>query len=296
MVVLFGATGQLCNRLFSISAFVSNTLEHGYSLKCMGFEEYYLLFEDINKTTNDKNIKFNEPLFFNLVKAKGYYKLGSLLRRLKKPLGFSYFGLYEKGGDLNQVLYKEAVKKHRHLLVAGWPYWDVENFVKHSDFLRKVFTPKAEYADVADSFIAKHQEGYDVLVAVHVRRGDYKEYYNGMFYYEDEQYLKMIEYLQLQFHANSQKAKFIVFSNEKVNISSATATVVKANMNAICDLTAMASCNYIIGPPSTFSMWASFYGQVPYKCILEPQHEIALADFSPVIAPNTYANGKHIID
>jgi hypothetical protein len=53
------------------------------------------------------------------------------------------------------------------------------------------------------------------------------------------------------------------------------------------DLYALASCDYIIGPPSTFSQWASFYGNVPrymvnYKAEQfygVPSHEPRLGDF-----------------
>ena len=31
----------------------------------------------------------------------------------------------------------------------------------------------------------------------------------------------------------------------------------------IGDLYSLAACDYIIGPPSTYTQWASFYGQVP---------------------------------
>jgi hypothetical protein len=42
---------------------------------------------------------------------------------------------------------------------------------------------------------------------------------------------------------------------------------------------ALASCDYIVGPPSTFSLWASFYGQVPLCFLQKPDEPLALANF-----------------
>jgi hypothetical protein len=42
------------------------------------------------------------------------------------------------------------------------------------------------------------------------------------------------------------------------------------------DLYSLAQCDYLIGPPSTYSMWASFYGRVP-MCQLPKNHELVEA-------------------
>ncbi|MFN5837557.1 MAG: hypothetical protein ACK47J_12755, partial [Pseudanabaena sp.] len=45
------------------------------------------------------------------------------------------------------------------------------------------------------------------------------------------------------------------------------------------DLYSMAKCDYLIGPPSTYSMWASFYGMVPLLHIYDKHQIINLKDF-----------------
>ncbi|MCW3058345.1 MAG: hypothetical protein JWQ02_166, partial [Capsulimonas sp.] len=41
----------------------------------------------------------------------------------------------------------------------------------------------------------------------------------------------------------------------------------------------LSECDYILGPPSTFTAWASFYGQKPLYKILEPEAAVSLDDF-----------------
>ncbi len=45
------------------------------------------------------------------------------------------------------------------------------------------------------------------------------------------------------------------------------------------DMYALASCDYLIGPPSTFTMWASFYGKVPLNIIRRSDQSQQLSDF-----------------
>lgn len=41
----------------------------------------------------------------------------------------------------------------------------------------------------------------------------------------------------------------------------------------------MSKCDYLIGPPSTFTMWASYIGKVKYYHIENDSGEIRLSDF-----------------
>ena len=50
----------------------------------------------------------------------------------------------------------------------------------------------------------------------------------------------------------------------------------------------LAECDYIVGPPSTFSTWASFYGNVPIYRITDPSAEFSIADFKVLIPGMDY--------
>ena len=45
------------------------------------------------------------------------------------------------------------------------------------------------------------------------------------------------------------------------------------------DLYSLTQCDLIVGPPSTFSGWASFYGSVPLNCITHKNQIIQTSDF-----------------
>lgn len=45
------------------------------------------------------------------------------------------------------------------------------------------------------------------------------------------------------------------------------------------DMYTLAECDYIFGPPSTYTMWASFYGKRPLQKIREKNQRIDFDKF-----------------
>lgn len=45
------------------------------------------------------------------------------------------------------------------------------------------------------------------------------------------------------------------------------------------DMYAPAGCDYIVGPPGSFSNWASFYGQAPIHLLYDLNEAISLQSF-----------------
>ena len=60
------------------------------------------------------------------------------------------------------------------------------------------------------------------------------------------------------------------------------------------DLYCLSKCDYLFGPPSTYSMWASFTGLVPYAVLDHPEQKLLLTDFLPVQEKNTYVGGATV--
>jgi hypothetical protein len=54
----------------------------------------------------------------------------------------------------------------------------------------------------------------------------------------------------------------------------ASRNVVCGTGHAVQDMYAFAECDYLVGPPSTFTGWASFYGNVPLCPLLSAGAEI----------------------
>ena len=77
--------------------------------------------------------------------------------------------------------------------------------------------------------------------------------------------------------------RFIIFSNDdKLNISNYSSSFkdVGISKNTVpTDHYLLSKCDYIIGPPSTFSLWASYMGETLYYHILSDNDSMDLNKF-----------------
>ncbi|MDH4129338.1 MAG: hypothetical protein OEV44_11315, partial [Spirochaetota bacterium] len=93
-------------------------------------------------------------------------------------------------------------------------------------------------------------------------------------------YLDKLLQIKELFKNTGKDVSFLFCSNEKIdknlfkeiNVNFGTGHLLE-------DLYSLAECDYIIGPPSTFSSWASFYGNVPLLQLLTKDQKIEISDF-----------------
>ena len=183
----------------------------------------------------------------------------------------------QKWHENNYELYEKQILKHKKsiILVKSW-YFRCNDYISmYRDYFVKKYTPinlnSEEYNNIKNQF-----KNYDLKVGIHIRRGDYKEWNDGLYYYEDDVYYDIIE--QFSNLYKNKKILFILFSNEEINL--------KPNYDYIIskckwyeDHSLMSICDYLIGPPSTFTSWASFIGNVPTYHIKDKHKNIELSDF-----------------
>jgi hypothetical protein len=80
---------------------------------------------------------------------------------------------------------------------------------------------------------------------------------------------------------SGRKVAFFVCSDEPRQASEFTGlTVVIGAGPPVVDLYALTGCDYVLGPPSTFSQWASFYGNKPLYHLRDHDVQIELDKFA----------------
>ena len=138
--------------------------------------------------------------------------------------------------------------------------------------------------------------GRTLIVGVHIRRGDYKTFIGGRFYYDDLVYeQRMGEIVDL---CKDRDVCFYLASNEEVPESLAknfnTFSIPKANTAE--DLYALSKCDILLGPPSTFTGWASYLNDIPIYYIYDKEKKIeSLDSFSPLKDASHYADGRELL-
>jgi hypothetical protein len=172
------------------------------------------------------------------------------------------------------------ISRSRACFVQGWQFRANASLHKHAAQIRQIFTPAAEFREHLDRYLAANITPGQLLVGVHIRHGDYRTFENGRYFYTLDQYAQVMQnILQL---LGPENVTFMISSNVAVPAQALNMpqyTLVSAPGHELLDLYALARCHYIAGPPSTYSMWASFYGEVPLYMIREPDRPFTLAEF-----------------
>jgi len=272
MVIISNESGQLANRLILFAHFVANATEYRYQVANPSFHDYASYFPSLSNDFlcrypgTDSRLKPNRTLqraFFKLLR-----KGTSLYRGLR--LGGPRCAVLDitptdRGNqifDLSSAPFIEARSATRYLFTKGWLFRDGANFGKHGETLRRFFTPAPEYLERIDLLMERARQDCDQLVGVHIRQGDYKKWLKGKHYYSSEAYAQLMR--RYRDAAGERRVRFLICSNEPQDERLfAGLDYVMGNNHELEDLYSFARCDQLIGPPSTYTLWASFIGKVP---------------------------------
>jgi hypothetical protein len=293
MFILAKKYGRLCNRLFNAAHILAFAIENNHSFVNLAFYEYSEYF---SATQNDiycrypvhpghnKNNKKVAIILYYLS-----YFVASLSLFLKKLcLGTKWLGFSAvKPGKGEHIILDaqpaplsiDFSRQNQAIFFQGWNLRAFESLKKHQDKVREYFKPTEAYQKQVAEFIKSNREGYDVLLGIVIRHGDYRRWEKGKYFYSLDTYLNLMK--QLEALLSGKKINFLIFSDEEQDTSSFTA----ANLNfyfrsghIIENLYSLAQCDYIVTPPSTYGMWASFYGKVPLCVVHDPATTLSLTE------------------
>lgn len=281
MIIAGDKFGQLANRLFKVGHLFAAAIENNVFLIYPHFDDYKKYFQATE--TNDFggykiSIRFHKNPFLNRIIKSAFIAFNFATKYAFKK---SFFHRNITGTDRELDL--DAIKqilKSRLTILNGWNIRDRKSFNKHKDKIRKIFQPAPAYQKNIERFFNHLNGKPSFLVGVHIRHGDYKNWVGGKYYYPFETYAAICRQINQELSAQDTPCTFIIFSDDQVDMSLFEGLeCVKGPGQVIEDLYAMSRCNLIIGPPSTFSMWASFYGSAPLYHVEDPGRKVSVRDF-----------------
>lgn len=273
MIIVKDKYGQLCNRLWAYSPVISKALETGEKVDILNFYDYYNYFDDLEIF---ENINFRKKFSFQ--------------HRMFIRIPEKYMGLFK---PLRREFWDRS-NSDRLIFINSWAHKNITDKLKKKE-LRKLFTPRKIYLQKVDKIFSTKRTKFDIIIGVHIRKGDYKTFRNGIFYYSDEVYANFMRRLKAQFD-HDRRIGFLICSNSSINISNFSGLDVfqLESPNLIEDLCGLSKCDFIMGPPSTYSMWASFYGEKPMRFLMNRNDKINIKDFKLIVSENTFSDGTKL--
>ncbi|MEI1373615.1 alpha-1,2-fucosyltransferase [Nostoc sp. UHCC 0926] len=282
MLVISAKSGQLGNRLLLFANFIAFARENNFTVINPAFEEYANLF-----SSTDKDLLCCYPsrqfsIAGNQLLRKYYYNINRYLAEsgrfntinIKRNQPFSW-----SNSSITKELKLRSINFFQGWVFRdGWFVDDISNLQKHGEKIRAYFQPLKKYQLNVAKLISNIRSQTDVIIGVHVRHGDYQQHQNGRYFYLVEDYLKVMESAQTLFH--NKKVTFLICSNqEQKEDYFQHLSYVYGNNHIIEDMYSLAECDYIIGPPSSYTMWASFYGERPLYMIRDVNKTLKIEDF-----------------
>jgi hypothetical protein len=270
MIVIASKPGQLGNLLIVFSAFLAYGFENKVRISNPAFHRYRRYFGG----TSGKKPLAGALYYFVFFTARVLHQL----RIRNRVVCHVYLDWHEKLNLDNDE--QGSCLKSGLCFVQGWQFRANHLLKTHEVRIKKFFEPLKKYSFILDDFFHKRFTKEELVIGIHVRRGDYSRFKDGKFYYPVETYKQIIRSIAELFADRS--PHFLISSDEKLNYADFENKGIKFTFTSgheLTDMYALARCAYIAGPPSTFSMWASWYGKVPLYMIKDPAEKITPDNF-----------------
>ncbi|MDB4676889.1 hypothetical protein OAF09_01535 [bacterium] len=273
MIVIAKKFGQLGNRLFLYGHLIAAAEEYGVPLVNPCFSDYADLFPatkgDIwcqyprGESISGEPSQFTREATARITSltARGLGILGGSNRKVEVVrLAGS-----RQSCDLGSDEFASLVWS-KHVLVQGWLFRSERLFKKHREKILEHFAISEQHQRIVDSTLTSIREGADVVVGIHLRQGDYANFMNGKYFFSTSQYAELMHEIARQL--SPKRVRFLVCGNGTFDETDFPGLSVCCGAGGVIeDLYSFAGVDLLVGPPSTFTGWASFYGNVPLYSI-----------------------------
>ena len=270
MIFFHSNGGQLCNRIWSYLLLIAHSIHFNEHIFILDFNEYLSLFPNLSTFPN-----------VHFVESK---KLKSIIRIITK-----IFKTAINNKDID--IYKRCF----FFSGEGWKYRSETLYLrKYKKKLLQLFAPQESVIKKCESFLLPLKRDR-IIVGVHIRRKDYCSFYDGAYYFENDVYKHYMEKVHTELSIKFDKEiNYLICTDEDINLNDFKPfnCMQISNGSNMHDLYGLSLCDYIIGPPSTFSMWASFYGNVPIKIINNPGLNFSIDQCKIITAVDRFNDGS----
>ena len=249
---------QMCNNLLQYAHVYAWGREHGRKVISMRFSYKYQYFHICHTSLT----------------GFGWYLFAKYMAALKLLPTASF-----KHSDCDRAALERKMLRHKHIVVSGWNVRFYDLFLKYRKEICELFTLDEQYTapvkakmppsvmSSAPSSVMSSEVETSLALGVHIRRGDYAQWCNGQYFYDDNVYIRHINRFA-ELHPGKTIHVFLSTNDNQVSAEAYQQSCPKVVIHhfkgsAPEDLFMLSECDYLIGPPSTFSLVAAMYRDIP---------------------------------
>ena len=186
----------------------------------------------------------------------------------------------EEGADYSSE--EQRMLTSRSIVAQGWYARWYDLFLKYKQEIISLFEFDPEVRQSVDAFLAAQPQA-EVRLGVHIRRGDYRTWHGGRYYFTDKQYIALVQQF-LVLHPGERVNIYICGNDPELDeavyreaLSEASLVFPKGNPGE--DLYLLSQCDWLIGAPSTFTLVAAMYRNLPLYWIEDAAQPLTKASF-----------------
>jgi len=237
-----------------IAHVLSFAIDNNFKVVIANFDDYIKYFKEENFDNSWVSVLIG-------IKAYAIRICGLFFKRLRIVPRYNSFDHIKKS-------------RNKYILIDEWNLLYTPKIQEHRNIISDIFSFKEEY--INDIHILNSEES-KTTIGLHIRRGDYKIWKNGKYFFSLPYYASLIRFYTEKYPSSV----VIVCSNEDLKTAGLNANITSSSSNAsfITDLWILAHCDFIIGPPSTFNAWSSFIGNKPLYTIKSEDETQSLDKF-----------------
>jgi Glycosyl transferase family 11 len=236
----------------------------------------------IKNDTVFKNIIIHLLYFYGGNYFAKYYQAQSLL--LKKPWTNEKLLIAKALSNLDLANYEsfDLINQANLTILSGWGICDWKFVEKHQVEIRSFLQINKKYTEISQSFISSLREKYNLIIGIMIRQGDYQQWEGGKYYFATKKYIDWINQINNIFeHEGKSKIGFVIASDTKQDPNDFknsnihfTTGIAGGQGHYIESLSQLSLCDAVVSPPSSFSMWATFLGNIPFVALNTPEQVI----------------------
>lgn len=250
--------GRMCNNLLQYGHLYAWGREHGKRTLSMRFAYKYPYFA----ITHTREHNFWRYL---MAKFAANWKLMPVVSFDEQDADYS----------ANELVMLESA----NVVAQGWyaRYYDL--FLKYFDEIKELFKFDERIRSRAHMELMAGDIPGSCRLGLHVRRGDYATWKNGKYLFSDEQYIKIIK----EFHRYIGKKVTVYLCTNDATLDAgkyqrafdaSEVRIIRERGNEAEDLAVLSECDMLIGPPSTYSLVASMYRDLPLYWVKNPDRPV----------------------
>ncbi len=184
--------------------------------------------------------------------------------------------------DLEDTAFNARLAKGGVHLLSGWLIRSWRLVKQEQTYIRAHCQPMLTFRKQAEEHIAAFKRKHELVIGIQIRHTDYRHWREGKYFYPTTSYVNWMKEIAAGY--GQKKVGFLITSDEVQDEKlfeglSWTFSSGAANLNGhfMLSIMELSLCDIIIGPNSTFSAWASFYGNKPLYWISDQNFKLSPA-------------------